>query len=289
MDIKKILLQLLFLGASNVLAMDVDPEVQTTPMEIDHYQPQEECPLLSLPSEILVLILIHTSGPLFTDSDWKNTGKQCNESCHQYDSSKLYLKIDNMIRLPKLCINNLLVPLAQTCKQFKVLAKIVFKKHLDSAVKNYDICTISCALQKALQEKALPLVYISEHDGWTVLHWATSETKDNPKVTEILLFAAQDKESLLFACNDTNRTALHLAASKGNTEICKALILAAGSKAKDLFELRDIQGMTALKYAEYNNIRTYIYLTQVAHDLGIDDINSLLKHNTFADIVSDGV
>lgn len=266
----------LILWTSYVCGMDVEPTDQSTIIETDQAQTQLLSLFESLPQDVLVLIYIHATGPVFTPEDWSKTETHSHGEPSNYDSHKLCGIVDQMINDKEVPIAILLRNYGLTCKKYLLAAQHVFKTHLETLKTGYNIFSIAEALQQSLQQNALQLHDIIDSNQCTALHWA-SHTDDCTNVTQILLYTAQNKVSLLFACSSAKRTALHHAAVSGNTAICQVLLSAADEMIKALFMCKDLSENTALRCASnLSQSKTMQYLAKIGLDLGLNDSYGIL-------------
>lgn len=237
-------------------------------------------PFESLPQDVLVVIFIHATGPVFTPDDWSKTETHSNGETSNYDSHKLCGIVDLMINDKEKPIAILLRSYGLTCKKYFLAARHVYNTHRETLKTSYNIFSIAEALQQSLQQNALQLHDIIDCNQWTALHWA-SHTDDCTNVAQILLYTAQSKVTLLFACNSAKRTALHHAAVSGNTAICQVLLTGADEMIKALFMCKDLSENTALRCASnLNRSKTMQYLAKIALDLGLEDGYGILAFQT---------
>ena len=103
-------------------------------------------------------------------------------------------------------------------------------------------------LVAVLAEHRLTDINAKAKDDFTPLHFAATAKKEAAKVVQLLASAAGKKLDLNARIRKGRKTALHIAAAKGSTEVCRAL-LAAGAEIAAKTSLKQ----TPLDLADVNN------------------------------------
>lgn len=109
---------------------------------------------------------------------------------------------------------------------------------------------------------------IDSDTGYTALHQAVSEGKEDT-VEKLMGLLTRDKsrvsdaKEILRLKNEKYRTPLHVAASMGNTRMCKLI----AAVDKTLVFARDYKGETPVfRAVRYGRLETFLYLHSIAYN-----------------------